>query len=134
VRFTDRNFKQEVLNSELPVLVDFWGSWCPPCKMVEPVIDELASQLNGIIKVGKLNVDQNPATRSTFEVSAAPTFILFKNGQVVQRIIGACAKKQLLRMIETSSGFQEPKQAIKTISNPETPKHEPTDMPKEVRY
>lgn len=100
LRLTDKNFKQEVLDSELPVLVDFWGSWCPPCKMVEPVVEQLAKQLDGIIKVGKLNIDQNPATCSTFGISAAPTFVLFNQGKLLERIIGARAKIQLLQIID----------------------------------
>lgn len=102
LRFTDKNFKEEVLDSELPVFVDFWGSWCPPCKMVEPVMDELAKHFDGKIKVGKLNVDQNPATRSMFNIAGAPTFILFKDSKVLERIVGARSKKQLLELIETS--------------------------------
>lgn len=102
LRFTDKNFKKEVLDSELPVFVDFWGSWCPPCKMVEPVMDELAKHFDGKIKVGKLNVDQNPASRSELNIGGAPTFILFKDGQVLERIVGARSKKQLLELIETA--------------------------------
>jgi thioredoxin 1 len=109
LRFTDKNFKQEVLDSELPVFVDFWGSWCPPCKMVEPIMDDLASQLAGTIKVGKLNIDRNPATRSMFNIGGAPTFILFKNGRVLERIVGARSKKQLLEMIETALKSQPSK-------------------------
>lgn len=102
LRFTDKNFKQEVLDDELPVFVEFWGSWCPPCQMVEPIMDELAELLDGKVKVGKLNVDQNPATRSMFNISAAPTFIIFKDGQVLERVIGARGKKQLLELIKTA--------------------------------
>lgn len=102
LKFTDKNFKQEVLDSESPVFVDFWGSWCPPCKMVEPVMDELAKQFDGKIKVGKLNVDQNPATRSDFNIGGAPTFILFKGGEVLTRIVGARSKKQLLASIDAA--------------------------------
>jgi len=108
LRFTDKNFRQEVLDSELPAFVDFWGSWCPPCKMVEPVIDELAEHLDKTVKVGKLNIDQNPTTRSMFNISAAPTFILFKDGRILCRIIGACAKKQLLEIIEAKLAAEEP--------------------------
>ena len=102
LRFTDKTFKKEVLESNLPVFVDFWGSWCPPCKMVEPIMDELANRFNGKIKVGKLNVDQNPQTRSMFDIGGAPTFILFKNGQVLERIVGARSKKQLVEFIENA--------------------------------
>ena len=109
LKFTDKNFKKEVLDSESPVFVDFWGSWCPPCKMVEPVMNELAEDLDGKIKVGKLNVDQNPATRSDLNVGGAPTFILFKDGEVLTRVVGARSKKQLLELIETALGSESPK-------------------------
>ena len=115
LRFTDKNFKQEVLESESPVLVDFWGSWCPPCKMVEPVISELAEHFYGTIKIGKLNVDQNPATRSMFKISAAPTFILFNKGEILERAIGAHSKKQLVQMIETALSSQKPRLKIKAV-------------------
>ena len=82
-RFTDENFSREGLDSELPVLVDFWGSWCPPCKMVEQVVNELANEFAGKVKVGKLNIDQNPTTRSKFKITAAPTFILFEKGKIL---------------------------------------------------
>lgn len=109
LRFTDKTFKKEVLESNLPVFVDFWGSWCPPCKMVEPIMDELANRFNGKIKVGKLNVDQNPQTRSMFDIGGAPTFILFKNGQVLERIVGARSKKQLVEFIENALKSQSSK-------------------------
>jgi thioredoxin 1 len=108
LKFTDKNFKEEVLDSESPVFVDFWGSWCPPCKMVEPVMDELAEHFDGEIKVGKLNVDQNPLTRSDFNIAAAPTFILFRGGKVLTRIIGARSTKQLLGLIETALNSKSP--------------------------
>ena len=100
LRFTDENFKREVLDGELPVFVDFWGSWCPPCKMTEPIIEEMARDFDGTVKIGKLNVDQNPEIRSMFNISGAPTFILFKEGQVLKRVVGARSKKQLLEMLE----------------------------------
>ncbi len=100
LRFTDENFDVEVLTSKAPVLVDFWGSWCPPCKMVEPIMETLAEELEGQVKVGKVNIDRNPALRSRYEVSAAPTFILFDEGNVIQRAIGARSKKQLIAMID----------------------------------
>ena len=102
LRFTDKNFKDEVIESELPVLVDFWASWCPPCKMVEPVMDELAGRLKGKVKVGKLNVDQNQQTGATFTIAGAPTFILFKDGQILERVIGARSEAQLLELIEAA--------------------------------
>ncbi len=102
-RFTDANFKEEVLDCKIPVLVDFWGSWCPPCKMVEPVIDELAVELDGKIKVGKINVDQNRKVGAMFDISGVPTFILFKEGKTLGREIGARSKQQLLEMISKAA-------------------------------
>ena len=106
LRFTDKNFRDEVLDSKSPVFVDFWGSWCPPCKMIEPVMNELAKHFDGKIKIGKLNVDQNPATRSDLNIGGAPTFILFKDGEELTRIVGARSKKQLLELIETALNTQ----------------------------
>lgn len=98
--FTDANFEDEVLSSEIPVLVDFWGSWCPACKMVEPIIDELASEMDGKIKVGKINVDQNPRIGSFYNINGVPTFILLKPGTIVGRVTGARSKRQLLNLIK----------------------------------
>ena len=117
LRLSDNNFQKEVLESELPVFVDFWGSWCPPCKMIEPIIDQLAHNLKGQVKVCKLNVDQNPATRSKFNVAAAPTFIIFNSGKVIGRTVGAKSKKQLLEMIEAVIAQTKVKQAIAAISS-----------------
>ena len=100
LRFTAVNFSQEVLYSEMPVLVDFWGSWCPPCKMVEGLVDDLAEEFAGKLKVGKLNVDQNPRIRDEFNIGGVPTFMLFKHGKVVKREIGARSKQQLRNMIQ----------------------------------
>ncbi len=100
LRFTDENFSRQVLENDLPVFVDFWGSWCPPCKMVEPVIEELAEELNEKLIIGKLNVDQNPLTRSMFKIGAAPTFMIFQEGKPLNRAIGAHSKKQLLNWID----------------------------------
>ena len=116
IRLTDKNFKEEVLDSGKPVFVDFWCSWCPPCKMIEPVIEELAEQFCDVIGIGKLNVDQNPAVRSKFAISAAPTFIIFKNGKVVKRAIGAHSRKQLTQMIESSLSFPGRKQKVVAIA------------------
>jgi len=118
LRLTDKNFKEEVLESKMPVFVDFWGSWCPPCKMIEPLINDLAQDLDGKVTVGKLNVDQNPRTRSMFEISAAPTFIVFKDGKVISRAIGAKSKNQLLEMIETALISTKEKVEIVTIDSP----------------
>ena len=97
---TDKNFSHEVLESEIPVLVDFWASWCPPCKMVEPMLRELARELYGNIKIAKINVDQNPYCASDYVIAGVPTFILFYRGTEVMRCVGAQSKKQLLKLIE----------------------------------
>jgi len=100
VRLTDTNFEREVLASGIPVLVDFWASWCPPCKMTEPVIDELAIEYDGRLKVGKLNVDQNPQMAARYRVMGVPTFAVFCGGRVVQQRTGAQSKGQLRQMLD----------------------------------
>lgn len=100
IRFTDANFEEEVVESKIPVLVDFWGSWCPPCKMTEPVVDELAEEVEGRVKVGKLNIDQNPKTSAMFNIAGAPTFILLHKGEILMREVGARSKQQLMDKIE----------------------------------
>lgn len=100
VRLTDANFGQEVLQADMPVLVDFWASWCPPCKMTEPVIDELTVEYDGRLKVGKLNVDQNPKVADQFQVMGVPTFALFLDGTIIEQKIGAQSKAQLKRVID----------------------------------
>jgi len=95
LRLTDVNFKREVLGADVPVLVDFWASWCPPCKMVEPVIAELAAEYDGRLKVGKLNVDQNPRMAAHYNILGVPTFIVFSAGEPGERRVGAQSKVQL---------------------------------------
>lgn len=92
--FTDANFQSEVLNSEQPVLVDFWAGWCGPCRMVGPTIEELAGQFDGSVKVGKLNVDENPESTRSYGVNSIPAVLLFKDGQVVETLIGAQPKER----------------------------------------
>jgi thioredoxin 1 len=95
VQLSDDSFESEVLKSDVPVLVDFWASWCAPCKAISPVVDSLADEFEGKVKVGKLNVDENPATPGQYGVRGIPTLILFKDGNVVDQVVGAVPKNQL---------------------------------------
>lgn len=90
--FTDSNFDSDALKSEIPVVVDFWAEWCGPCRMIGPIIEELAETYNGKAKVGKLNVDENPQTAMKYGVRSIPTVLFIKNGQVADKVIGAVPK------------------------------------------
>ena len=85
---TDANFKDEVLNSDMPVLVDFWATWCGPCKMLAPVIEQLSQKLEGKVKILKMDVDQNPITSMSYEIASIPTVMLFDKGNTVNKLIG----------------------------------------------
>ncbi|HKI51969.1 MAG TPA: thioredoxin TrxA [Geothermobacteraceae bacterium] len=100
LELTDDSFDSDVLQSSVPVLVDFWASWCAPCKAIAPVVDGLADEYDGQVKVAKLNVDENPATPGQFGVRGIPTLILFKDGKVVDQVVGAVPKNQLEGLIK----------------------------------
>ncbi|MEX2117044.1 MAG: thioredoxin [Bacteroidota bacterium] len=95
VTLTDDNFQSEVLNSDKPVLVDFWAEWCGPCRMVAPIVEEMATEYSGSLKVGKVDVDANQKVSMQFGVRSIPTLLIFKNGKVVDQIIGAVPKRAL---------------------------------------
>ncbi len=88
LKFTEANFDREVLTSAEPVLVDFWASWCGPCRIVGPIIDAIADEFAGRVKVGKLNVDDNPQTATKYGIEGIPSLLIFQNGQVVDRVVG----------------------------------------------
>jgi thioredoxin 1 len=100
ITFTDSNFDQEVLQSKIPVVVDFWAVWCTPCRMVSPIIEELAKELSGKVKVGKLNVDENQQIAGKFGIMSIPSVLIFKNGNPVKTIIGAQGKEKYKKEIE----------------------------------
>ena len=101
VTITDDNFDEEVSSSQTPVLVDYWATWCGPCKMVSPIVEEVATEFEGKLKVGKLDVDTNQAFAAKQNVMSIPTLLIFKEGQVVAQQVGALSKTQLTEFIET---------------------------------
>src|SRR3989338_1845929 len=104
VEFSEANFEQEVLKSGLPVLVDLWAAWCGPCRVLAPVVEELAGTYQGKVKVGKLNVDDHPAVAARFRIMNIPTLLLLKGGQEADRIVGVVPKEELTRRIERALG------------------------------
>jgi len=99
MELADDNFDEEVFKSQLPVLVELWASWCPPCKMMDPVMNSLEKQYEGKVKVCKINIDKNPQTSDKFDVKGVPTFLLVKAGEVIERVVAAKTEEQLKEMI-----------------------------------
>ena len=100
ITLTNENFEEEVLNSDVPVLVDFWAVWCMPCKMLAPIVEELANEANGAYKVGKVNVDEAPELAARYRISGIPAIVVFKNGEVYKKSIGVVPKADLEELLK----------------------------------
>ena len=100
--FTDQNFENDVLQADVPVLIDFWAAWCGPCKAIAPVIEEIAAEYENKVKVGKMDVDQNQNTAMQFGVRSIPTLLLINNGKVANQIIGAVPKENITKVLDES--------------------------------
>lgn len=103
VILNEGNFEEEVINSSVPVLVDFWAVWCGPCSMIAPVVDEIAQEMKGKVKVGKVNVDESPALAGRYGIRAIPTLLIFKNGKVVDQIIGVQPKAAIIASLNKAA-------------------------------
>ena len=104
LEFTDSNFGTEVLESDQPVLVDFWAPWCGPCKMIAPTVEQIASEYAGKIRVGKVNTDENPQIAASHNIASIPTLLLFKDGAVVDKTVGVTPKQALSAMLDKHAG------------------------------
>jgi thioredoxin 1 len=102
INVTDSTFDQEVLSSEIPVLLDYWAEWCGPCKMIAPILNDIADEYSGKIKVAKLNIDENPGTPAKFGVRGIPTLMIFKSGSIEATKVGAMSKSQLSAFIDST--------------------------------
>ena len=100
VKITTTNFEQEVLQSQIPVLLDFWADWCGPCRMAAPIIDEIASETAGKVKVGKVNVDTDIELAQRYRIASIPTFLVFKNGKLTEKAIGLQSKEDLMNLLK----------------------------------
>jgi len=103
-QFTDSSWDQEVLGSDKPVLVDFWAEWCGPCRMIGPLVEELASEYEGKALIGKLNVDENPGVATKYGIRSIPTLLVFKGGEIVDKIVGAVPKNMLAQKLDAQLG------------------------------
>ena len=100
IEFTDANFQQEVLNSDVPVLVDFWAVWCGPCKIIAPYVEQIADEYQGKVKVGKLDVDNNPQVSMQYGIRSIPTLLIFRDGKIADQIIGAVPKQAIMQKLD----------------------------------